>query len=70
MLLKAVGLQKHLSSLERQGCSSQLQLGLLAPETVFYALPVTAVNLIRGCEVSHCLLRRSEESFFQWYMQG
>lgn len=50
-LLKAVLLQKHLSSLERKGCCSQPQLGLLAPETVFCALPVTAVNLIRGTAV-------------------
>lgn len=47
-LLKAVVLQKHLSSLESKGCCSQPQLGLLAPETVFCALPVTAVNLIRS----------------------
>lgn len=50
-LLKAVVLQKHLFSLERKECCSQPQLGLLAPETVFYALPVTAVNLIRGTAV-------------------
>lgn len=49
-LLKAVVLQKHLSFLERKGCS-QPQLGLLAPETVFRELPVTAVNLIRGTAV-------------------
>lgn len=30
---------------------TQPQLALLAPEAVFYALPVTAANLIRGTAV-------------------